>query len=942
MAFYCFYQEHDNQPWQISLASERENLVRRENPPFLISALDSDCDFRSKLSYEESMAVKHRGPVYVDWDSPDISEVIPHVQKFASLLRDKGVDLNCIRWYATGGKGFHAEIPLEVFRDRVPKTGIAALPYIIKEMMYDLAVDFLDFRVYTIRRLWRTPNVKRQNGRYKVPISSSEMMGMTAEMYDRLTLGPREFPPLSPAKFAPVLGVLFQIAEDKVGASIKKRKSSKSSVDLAKRFKGEYPATLKRIMRGEGLNENVGFNRIAMQLAIVATQFGKSEEDLLESCEGLIQGHRGDGGRYNTPRKRREELSRQYRYMDGNPCYEFSVGPLKSLMAHGVDTSDLGAGEYDTTADGATADSPESIARGIKIDKQGFFVNTENGWKKVSDIGMADPVQLVTLEADETIGFEVDVFVEGARKGKRIITMNSMQSKAKFQEWASGVAGTSVQASDAQVALLMDFNRKISAAKNNKLIVVNRMGLDVVVPYGTDPNECDIIWGAKDEVISRVGNMYRLRDVRGKQAGDTSVVSDLHLSPELTKDAEETLHALFDMNSAKNMSLLLGWLFAAFLCQPIRRLFKEFPSLQLFGEMGAGKSKTMQTLLWMHSYAAEIPLIPAGAEREFSVVSSIAQSASVPIVFDEVKPREMRKERLDLMRDVLRNNYPGATIRRGNVNRDSGHSSVEMLKYQNEAPIVFIGEAIESQAAILERSVVVALSKQSRLGHEKQFRIVQGNHTHLSGLGRSCLDAALRKLDMNMLRETVNMNRDRVTKSLGSDAPGRDRPIANIAVVLSGLDFGRQVIRSVFDSEFDEYFERMEAVLLGNAAEVMPEDISEAARVLDVMAQMSYGRFDAEHTLVQGKEYTVSDDGRFIDIALKPAFAKYQRYCASLRQTPLYDSQMAFITAMRHYGGTVATSCRDNKDLYVNPLSVVFRFKVEALEREQVEPFRCV
>jgi len=46
-------------------------------------------------------------------------------------------------------------------------------------MAYKLYVDTLDLRVYSAKRgrMWRTPNVQRENGKYKVPISLGEARG---------------------------------------------------------------------------------------------------------------------------------------------------------------------------------------------------------------------------------------------------------------------------------------------------------------------------------------------------------------------------------------------------------------------------------------------------------------------------------------------------------------------------------------------------------------------------------------------------------------------------------------------------------------------------------------------------------------------------------------------------------------------------------------------
>lgn len=122
----------------------------------------------------------------------------------------------------------------------------------------------------------------------------------------------------------------------------------------------------------------------------------------------------------------------------------------------------------------------------------------------------------------------------------------------------------------------------------------------------------------------------------------------------------------------------------------------------------------------------------------------------------------------------------------------------------------------------------------------------------------------------------------------------------------------------------------------------MPEDISEAGKVLDTLAQMTYEHADPLTSLIYGKDYTVSEGRDTVDLALKSVYNKYAAFCRKIGQPPLYDNIGSFIAAMKHYPGLVATECPDNPALHINPLSRVFRFSVAIMERERVEPFRKI
>lgn len=953
MSWYFFYQTNEKEPWQIGLASDRQRIVN-EVKPFLTSVLDTDYDFKQDLSYEEQAKVRYLGPVYFDLDVSDgygIGDVILKFQEFLALLRSKGVDLNTLRLFATGGKGFHVEMPLETVKDKVPKNGITGLPYILKEFAYDLYCDFMDLRVYTGKRgrLWRTPNILRPNGKYKVPVTPYEVFSMTEESYGEICSAPRPMPSVEPAKFNPTLAVLFSIAEDKVASSVKKRKSGKADAALIKQFNGEWPDTVRKIMAGDGLVDGIGFQRIAMQLAIAAHALGKSEKDLLRESEGLCDKHQSDGSRYNTFKKRQHEIARMFQYMAGNPCYEFSIGSLKALMNPEADTSDLSMGTYvpeddEGVSEDGDGDAAPEIGSVVRINKGGFFVKEEHGFRKVSDIGIGNPLQLVKVDDGRVIGYEVNAFVEGRDLGAYSITMSNMQTKARFMEWASGICSVSVQASDSQVSMLMDLLRRRSDKDDKRMWVVTREGVDVIVPYGAKDvkAERDIIWAARDQVISFQNWQYRLR---GHMDRSEQKKSDLHHAPMMTDTPKmrEVLDSLFEVNSKSNTALLLGWFFSAFICQLIRKGTGQYPSLQVFGPMGAGKTQTIKALLWMHTYLSELGILMAStASTNFSIMAALSQSASIPVVFDEVKPRDMTKERANYLRDVTRNNYTAAELTRGSVNRDAGSSTLEVIRMYNGGPLVFIGEALETESAILERCIKVPLTKESRAGREIHHQTLIDNHELLSTLGRTCLDFAVHRIDIEILRDDIRAYRRRVVDSLGGTAFGRDRPAHNIAVVLAGLKFGKIVVGSVFGTDYDEHFQEFEDVLLSHTIDVVPDDISEAAKVLDMLAQMSYGTGDDATGLVYGKDYTVSPDGSTVDIVLKSCYNKYTRHCRSLGQAVLYDNIGAFLMGMRHYGGVLATTCPDNAALQTNPLVQCFRFSTEIMAREKVEPFRRI
>ena len=204
-----------------------------------------------------------------------------------------------LRLYATGGRGFHIEVPWELFLPKPPKAGVQRLPQIYREMAFELFVDTLDLRVYSARkgRMWRTANVARENGKFKVAISFDEALAITVEDYGTLCSAPRPAPTPTPPALCQRLAVLYAKAESKIEGAAKRKKGAKKDFELLARFKGEFPPTLQRLLAGEGVAETAGFHQIAMQVAITANALGKTDAYVLEAATGLIENHVSDGHR---------------------------------------------------------------------------------------------------------------------------------------------------------------------------------------------------------------------------------------------------------------------------------------------------------------------------------------------------------------------------------------------------------------------------------------------------------------------------------------------------------------------------------------------------------------------------------------------------------------------------------------------------------------------
>lgn len=974
MAFYFFYQLKPETVWKVALATDRQKVIREKKPVF-VTALDVDNSFTEDLSLEETCNIRYSGDLYFDFDGA-IDDVLPNVKEFLTKLKAKGVDLDSIRCYLTGGRGFHFEIPMATYVGTPPKNGVVGLPHIYKEMANELYVETLDLAIYSAGRgrQWRTTNVERidkngdPTGKFKVPVTHHDILGMNVADYDGMCTSPRNEPPRALPQLASEMALLFQLGKDKVEKALARKKSRKHVDNSLERFRGEWPEIVKCILQNAGVIEGVGWSSIALQLAITAVALGKTEEQLITDADPIINGHAGDSDKYRTPRDRRADLRRRYRFANGNVNYEFSPGGILALVEkHLRNNNEFNCGDYvpdpiivskstavatvnpDGTAvavtDGVTTEAehvPEPKWRtmemgSLRVCEQGIFVRSqEHGWVNVCGIGMQNPMAFKTMTNDH-IGFELDCYLGGKSLGRKHLPMSAFASRGQFHAW-SGTMGASMSATDMATGKIVDLLRIESERNNNVMYALEREGVDLIVPPGcTDKSQFDVVWASTDRVISSGTTPYRFS---GRHGAEGYANTDLLNAGPLEVTDAPFIEAMLNVNTTANMAKIIGWFSAAFMTQLIRRELNQFPLLQVYGQAGAGKSSVVEMCNGLHYHMKKRrQLNPTGkALTPFAIMVATATSASIPVVFEEVKPRELAKEVKDVINGVFRTNYRGDTQQRGSMNQNVSRKEVTIQDYANVAPVAFVGEAIQDQAAILERCVIVSLSKADTHGRAVPFNYCVANAATMGKLGKrmveivltwNCVDIA------NKIRGYVAA----LEENLPTGERGKHhRPVFNLAVCMMGLELYKAALASVFGDRFEDDVQAMQDSILIGIESSIPHNMSEAARVLDVMAQLTRNR-DPNYKLTYGTHYTVSEDGTSVDLKLRESFTQYVKWQRSLGQEVLFDTHNAFIAGMVNYAGTIKRACPENEALHDSAGARIFRLNAKYMEEEGVDEF---
>jgi hypothetical protein len=972
--WYFHYQQIGGEDkWVLDLASRRAEVTATLKPTFVtvldLSSVPSDNDWTK---------VRYQGPLYFDFDADgDLDLACTQFKHFILKISDQlGFDISQARLYASGGKGFHIEIPAECFMPKVPPTGTPWLPYVYRQIAESLIVDTLDLRVYTGKRgrMWRTPNVQRESGKYKVSLSLADAMAVTPDLYAELVSAPREQELTAPASFNVQFGMLFERSKDKIITQMRGKKKrqavANAFLDPWKAAK-RTPPTIEGLMDGTLVAEGVGFQNLAMQLAIYANSVNMELAEFLDRCKGVCESHVSDSRRYGSPAKRQEELARMFRYMmEDNTLYDFAIGPLKVLVKRGTPMPDLGVMETEDHGDVPTppptppsTDTEDEAATALPIDtdphrgmRKGFFMNAEGMWKRTGEI--TEAVCRATLrnveafhdvDSEQFLGYEFDIVQKGVKTFRTMLGADGFTSATLMKRFFVNHQ-ISFQGGDFEVMSLQDVMSE-KAKRGGKIYTFPREGFMVINNPHTETKDLVKVYLTKSTFISSLPedhpDYFKLR-YRPTQTMSSYNI-DIHRAPDLDVSMIPALHDLFSFTRDDVGARLLGWFTSSHFRSVYLELFSQFPILQLWGEAGAGKSQTILMLSHFHWYMNSISVKSAVGATPFAVDSNASSSTSAPYIIDEFKPREMkvaRKGSYEKLKDMFKLSYNGSDLgERGTVNKGP-ESSLAVIRNKASAPVIFMGEAIEMEAAIMERSVTLNLTKAYQTKQRTAaFERLRDNPTAISALGKAIMMSGF-SLNMEKMRAEVTAIRAEIEDRLPpieDDSMRRAAPrmIFNQAVVVHGLRVLKHVLHQAFGTEFDASIDAYIVTCIAaptedNKADLL-QNMSEVSRVINRIALLSREQ-DTMYQMAINRDYIVGEG--WVEVKVEKAYDQYRLYCAKIHDTPLFDSLEAFLYALNAYSPCTDRSCANSLLREDGSSERIVRLSIKKLNKEGVQSFR--
>lgn len=783
MPYYRYYQTNEKERWEFAIDQDEETLKELGAKRVSILSVDQAVD-----TLEDKKSVKYKGNMYFDIDSKDLSKAIKSTQELVAKLQHYGIEEENMHLFCSGSKGFHVIVHYSAFYER--NTGKKYLPRIYKKIAAHFHVPGLDYQPYSAGKgnLFRLPNVQRDDGKYKVQITLSELQEMSPDRYEALTSEPRtdlSFMPLKKVRTANArLYVLFQEAEKEVkdeiliyddieGISKDRLNSSLSSV----------PVCIQQLADGE-VKPGTNFNQAALQMAAFLARYDGDKEEKSSLVNRMADNYNSTS--YTNTATRISHLRGLLGYVSSGNGFPFACGPVKTILKSNPCES--------CPLLGVSTESVSEEDPFIVEDSKGYRLKSRGMNKRLTNFILIPIKEISNIDNDSgkevRHKIECNVYMGNEFLGVAEMYNDTWSSRATFlkafNEVSSNVAAF---CNDQEVQMLKEYVLQ-NLEEVDYQIQVEALGVYRDKPGG----KIRYTWIEPTMSVNRFGMLdthtYARDRSHGRMTEDRlkSLPAFSKIPPAVPgdKDAERAVHALLNMNAPATMAPILGWIAACNLKSHFMGRFGQFPLLNLWGGRGSGKTRTatIVTALSGCNYMEHSPHV-ASSTTLFPVYAEMSSTTTIPRVIDEFNRLGCGITAYNKITEAMKQAYNGASVHRGAISRGNDGAIISEMKMTS--PILYLSEHIPEVPALQDRTVSVMMSEKNLRSRKKYERHLGRHFEDLYPVARALAMKTL-SLHEDGLLEEIELYEDQISDELS------DRQRFGSAVVMVGLDYLRKTV----------------------------------------------------------------------------------------------------------------------------------------------------
>jgi hypothetical protein len=848
---------------------------------------------------------KYSGDFYTDIDCANLALAILAAILLVNKLVELGVPLGAIQIYASGKKGFHILVPASIFSSGRPMKN---LPFVYKEMALELYVSGMDFQVYSRGRgvCWRIPNIKRDDGNYRVPITSEELFEMTVESYRVVVSTPRILPKyaLDPSFKAAGMEALMERAKKRVRA--KPSQPEPVSDEQLAPFREDPPACISDIADYK-VKPSRNFNEVSLQMGIFIARSGMPEP-LYSSLMSRLADN-GNSSSYSTPNARLDHLNGLVGYLQSTPSKQFSCNAIRSVISTRPcpDCDLCKSGEEE-------AEAGEDV--GLVERADGYYVIRASGEQRISTfILKAHEVFLEVSQSGKVtrrIGATVEIMRNAEVLGRVNFTESGWVSKANFKGELKGIGNLAFYGTEDDIQRIKHITLD-EDGDMGEVVQVENAGMHLHRLAGKDVR-----------VYVEPGfsiNQYRVKGTHSMVERVTAppAIKSAEMPAEGDEEVMQTLRHLFEVNDPFVVAQVLGWFSACHLKIHYMARYSQFPLLSMWGNAGSGKTTLATLFAWLNgcNYSLADSPVSMSSITPWAMIRYCSSTTTVPRILEEYNKSKIINTKYAALGETMKLAWNGQSIARGAIKRSTanGGSGATVKETQISAPLLIVSEQAPQMPALQQRSVQVQLSPHHIRGREEHFFEVDMNKPHLRRMARAMVFSALRT-DTSWVEEHMEVANKLLPPVL------TDRPRFSYQTLIVGLRFFDKVCTDLGMGLHDEIAQLEEDMLSSvmrfgkaiNAAKMKTEvDV-----VMDTVGMMSQMTINGGATWLKSSvHYTIRGDRIYYDLPV--LFSTYQLYMTHRRETAVIDSPSQFVSLITNEPYCISTRSVDGaKALNIN------------------------
>lgn len=741
-----------------------------------------------------------------------LQQSISSANLLVECLVEKVSDIDQIKIYATGKKGFHIIIPWKLLHTSRTPTPHKDIPiwykYITQRLQIESGATGIDYHLYSKGRghMIRMPNKKREEGTYKVQVSASELKAMDVDAYQQFVNAPR--PALKGAVPTISFGLVGLLNAARTLPTNTPTQEGGIPEEMLEGFgKDAHPECVNRMIHGKHDQPGIKFNSIAVQLStyLNAAKVDAAERKIL--VETFATHNTSSTYRTVDARVRHLEIESAPYAKD----LKFSCGYIRGhinmkdgcrgcpvQMRMSEDLTLLT--RISETDEGLIFTSDEGVVRRLT----NFRIDLTEVWSPKDHEGRTNNMWYggkcsITKDGAWQADIELDVKT----------FLSAKDFKEQFFKYRDGV--TSIKDNDVE-AIMLFLLGKVKGDTGVRL--TDKVGIRKFryQAEGATDFVDSMMWVEPGWSLSKEG-------FTGGVALEGHIEAVIkHEKRELPKHPEagmtNTLLNVLKSSDPHVVGLMLGWVCAAQIKEQIFDRVLEFPLLNVVGMSGAGKSSLTRVFAFLGGADYRVSTPPTvGGMSPWPIKEMMFQSTSVPRILDECCKGKMNHARWNIVREALKACYQQSTMMVGGVDKNkqmhTAHS-VKSTKYKYTSPVIYMSTTETDEVELWERSIEVRITKSMQDKDDRAERFTSVINYPQQWENLASWSRVIIKQALNVNAEQSYDEYDQIRQKLNGSFDMRVRNA--FAWVFHGLNFMRVVLINLGHEENSDLVRELDLI----------------------------------------------------------------------------------------------------------------------------------